>query len=106
MSKLKIVQAVLLLAAVVIFSSCSSGRQYRSYPPPPPGHTSVSLIISSSPGLVVSRYSDGRYYYRAPGGYIYWRGYGNRYYLDRRYVNRSYHGHRQYRDWNRHYRRR
>lgn len=106
MSKLKIVQAALLLAAVVIFSSCSSGRQYRSYPPPPPGHTSVSLIISNNPGLVISRYADGRYYYRAPGGYIYWRGYGNRYYLDRRYVNRSYLSHRQYRDWNRHYRRR
>jgi hypothetical protein len=101
MNRKRIVQAVALLAVAAIISSCGSGRQYRSYPPPPPPRTSVSLILHAGPGLVVTRYHDGRYFYRHPQGYIYWRGPGNRYYLDRRYMKRSWHKHRQYREWRR-----
>jgi hypothetical protein len=111
MKKTRIVQAAAVLVVImVVFASCRSGREYdRSYPPyppPPPPRTSVSLIISPGPGIVVSRYHDGRYYYRSPNGYMYWRGYGNRYYLDRRYMNRNYYNHRQYNDWRRYNRRR
>ncbi|MCR6720605.1 MAG: hypothetical protein NVV59_09975 [Chitinophagaceae bacterium] len=101
MKRLKIGQAVALLAIAVIISSCGSGRHYQSYPPPPPPRTSVSLILNGGPHLVVSRYHDGRYYYRSPNGYIYWRGPGNRYYLDRRYMQQSWRSHNQYRAWRR-----
>lgn len=56
--------------------------------------------------MVVNRYGDGRYYYRNPQGMMYWRGADNRYYLDRRYVGRNDHRHRQYNDWRRYGRRR
>ena len=101
MKRIRIVQAVVLLAVVALLSSCGSSREYSSYPPPPP-RTSLSLIINAGPGYPVSRYRDGRYYYRSPQGYMYWRGYDNRYYLDRHYVNRNYYRHNQYNDWRRH----
>ncbi len=97
MKKIRIVQAVLLVAVVALITSCSSGRQstYEPYPT----RTNFSLIISSSPGMVINRYHDGRYYYRAPNGYTYWRGYDNRYYLDRSYMRRGYYNHGQYNSW-------
>lgn len=101
MKRIRIVQAVLAMAVVVLVASCGPSRPAYSYGPPPPPRTSVSLIISPGPGIVGSRYSNGRYYYRSPQGYMYWRGYDNRYYLDRRYMQRSYHSHYQYRDWRR-----
>ena len=100
MKKIRIVQAVVLLGIAVFLSSCGSGRQYQSYPPPP-SRSSVSLIINGGPGLMVNRYNDGRYYYRSPQGYTYWRGYDNRYYLDQRHMQRSYHRNNQYNDWRR-----
>lgn len=109
MKRIRIVQAVLLLAVTAVMVSCGSSRRNTYGEPYPPGRTQFSLIIHSSPGIVVSRYHDGRYYYRNPQGYIYWRGYDNRYYLDRSYVRRGYYSHRQYNDWrhghNRHYKR-
>jgi hypothetical protein len=103
MQKIRIVQAAVLVMVMAMLASCRSGREYRdygSYPPPPP-RTSVSLILRAGPGIVVNRYSNGRYYYRAPNGYMYWRGYDNRYYLDRKYMNRGYYNHQQYNDWRR-----
>src|SRR5215510_10392759 len=108
MKRLRILQAVLLASVVVAIASCGSTREYdtRYYPPRP--QTSLSLIIGPSPGLIISRDPYGRYYYRDTYGHIYWRGYDNRYYLDRKYMNRSYYSHRQYNDWRRYhnYRRR
>jgi hypothetical protein len=100
MKKIRIVQAVILVAVVAVLTSCGSSRDYhaRAYPP---ARTNFSLIIGSSPGLVISRAPNGMYYYRDPRGYTYWRGYDNRYYIDRRYVTRSYHSHQQYNDWRR-----
>jgi hypothetical protein len=107
MKKTRIVQAAVLVAMVAVFASCRSSREYGPpYPPPPPPRTSVSLILAPGPGIVVSRYYDGRYYYRAPNGYMYWRGYDNRFYLDRRYMNRGYSNHYQYNDWRRYHGRR
>jgi hypothetical protein len=108
MKRIRIVQAAALILALTLLVSCRSSRDYgdyRSYPPPPP-RTSVSLILNAGPGIVVSRYPNGRYYHRAPNGFIYWRGYDNRYYLDRKYINRNYYNHRQYNDWRRYNRRR
>lgn len=101
MKRVRIVQAALLLSTVVLIASCSTSRDYgRSYPPRRP-QANFSLIISSGPGMMIARHPSGRYYYRDNYGHIYWRGYGNRYYLDRRYVNRSFHSHRDYNDWRR-----
>lgn len=100
MKRIRIVQTALLLATVAMIMSCGSSRDYhtRSYPR---SQTNLSLIIGSSPGLIVTRHPNGMYYYRDPRGFTYWRGYDNRYYLDRRYVNKSYYRHNQYNDWRR-----
>src|SRR5690606_32357584 len=105
MKTLKFLPAVALLAFVLV--SCGSSRDYhRSHypPPPPPPRAAVSLILSPRPGLVISVHPNGRQYYRDPYGRIYWRGPDHRFYLDRKYMRRSYHSHRQYRDWRRYYR--
>jgi hypothetical protein len=100
MKLIKILQVAAIAALAGIAVSCSSGRHYSSYPPPPPTFgSSFSLIINPYPGLAINRYSDGRYYYRNPQGYTYWRGCDNRYYLDRSHVGRSYYNHRDYNDW-------
>lgn len=98
----RIVQAVAVVAIAVVLTSCTSSR-YEPYPPP---RASVSLVLNAGPGMVISRFPDGRYYYRNPQGWIYWRGYDNRYYLDRKYIQRSYRSYPQYRDWHRGYGRR
>ena len=99
MKKVRIVQAALLLAVAALIAGCSSSRRntYADYYPP--NEPRFSLIVHSYPGLTVRRYHDGRYYYRNPQGYLYWRGYDNRYYLDRSYVGKDYYRHRQYNDW-------
>lgn len=104
MKRIRIVQAAVLLAVAVVVASCGPGRDYHGRHYPPRNGPGISLIISSSPGLVILRHPSGRYYYRDQRGYVYWRGYGNRYYLDRRYMSRSYYGHRQYHEWKRYHR--
>ncbi|HEY6504133.1 MAG TPA: hypothetical protein VIZ28_09180 [Chitinophagaceae bacterium] len=106
MKRVIIVQAAVLVAVVAVLAGCGSNRDYhgRHYPSnPPPARVNTSLIISSSPGLVVLRHPNGMYYYRDQRGFIYWRGYGNQYYLDRRYVNKSHNGHSQYHRWKRYH---
>jgi hypothetical protein len=107
MLKRKITQLAGLFVVIALLASCRSSREYdyNRYPPPPP-RTSVSLIIHGGPGVIVSRHPSGRYYYRSPNGFVYWRGYDNRYYLDRKYMNRRYYQHRQYNDWRRYNNRR
>lgn len=103
MKKIRIVQAVLLVAVVAVMGSCSSSR--NSYASPYPPRQNFSLIIHSSPGMVVNRHPDGRYYYRNPQGYTYWRGNNNRYYLDRSYLNRGRYDRGQYNAWKNGYKR-
>lgn len=108
MKRIQIVPAVLLLATMALLASCSSGR-YTAYEETyPPARSNFSLVIHSSPGMVINRYHDGRYYYRSPNGYTYWRGYDNRYYLDRSYINKVRYNRGQYNTWrnghNRYYR--
>ena len=102
MKRVRIVQAAVLAMIVFVLVSCGSSREYQTgyYPRT---QSSVSLIIGSSPGLIATRDPYGRYYYRDPYGHIYWRGYDNRFYLDNRYVNRSYYQHQQYNDWRRYH---
>ncbi len=96
-----------LFVLVVSFSACRSNRTvYATHPPPPP-RPGVSLIINTpGPGYVLVRQPRGGFYYRSPQGHIYRQGYGNRYYIDSRYVNRNNYRHHQYNDWKRYHRRR
>ena len=97
----KFLPVATLIAISVLMASCTSSRYSSSYPPSPGQDASFSLIINPYPGIAISRYHDGRYYYRNPQGYTYWRGYDNRYYLDRSNVGRNYYNHRDYNDWKR-----
>ncbi len=100
----QIVPAVALLVVAVVFASCGSSREVHVYgAPPPPPPASFSLVVTAGPGYPITRYRDGRYYYRSPQGYMYWRGNDNRYYLDRRYMNRRYYNHPQYNSWKRYH---
>jgi hypothetical protein len=101
MKKTRILQAAVLVAAVVVFASCGPSRDYQGgyYPRT---QSSVSLIMGPA-GLAIARDPYGRYYYRDTYGRTYWRGYYNRYYLDKRYVGRSYYQHNQYNDWRRYH---
>lgn len=62
---------------------------YRRYP----------LIIIRTPDIIIGRYNDGRYYYRNPEGYMYWKGYDDRFYLDERYMNDMRYDNDEYNDW-------
>lgn len=103
MKKVRIIQVGILVAFVSILASCGPSREYSYYPRRT--SASFSLIVNPGPGIYVSRYTDGRYYYRSPEGYIYWRGYGNRYYLDRSYLGRVHYNKPEYNEWNRYYNR-
>jgi hypothetical protein len=65
------------------------GSTYRRYP----------LIIIRTPDIVIGRYNDGRYYYRNPEGYMYWKGYDDRFYLDEKYLNDNRYDENEYNEW-------
>ncbi|MCZ2459963.1 MAG: hypothetical protein LC128_10105 [Chitinophagales bacterium] len=90
--------ALVTIAVAISTISCSPGRNYY-YERYPSTRNSVSLIISSRPGLIINRYPDGRYYYRSPEGYYYWRGTDNRYYLDKKFIRKNHYSQNEYREW-------
>lgn len=57
------------------------------------------LVIVYTPGIVISRYSDGRYYYRNTAGYTYWKGNDGRYYLDEKHLKDVEYQKGDYDDW-------
>ena len=65
------------------------GDSYRRYP----------LIVIRTPDIIISRYNDGRYYYRNPDGYMYWKGYDDRFYLDEKYLDNNGYDEDEYNDW-------
>ena len=87
-------------------------RDYRDYrepdyrpAPPPPAPTrynrSTSLIISPTPGFVMKPATGGRFYHRSPSGLLYWKGYDNRFYLDRSYIDNISYSRGEYEEWRR-----
>ncbi len=102
MKQKHLLSIVLIAAAVFIISSCGSGRPY-SNSAAPHSRTYVSLIITPSPGFTMSHYPDGRYYHRSPQGFIYWKGYDNRFFLDKKYVSRVNYNKWEYNEWRRWY---
>lgn len=78
---------------------------YRQPPPPAPPpryYASAALIISPRPGFLMKQdASTGRYYHRSAGGYLYWKGYDNRFYIDRTHLSRLSFSEREYDEWKR-----
>jgi hypothetical protein len=116
------------LTAALIFTSCQPSRvwankkkdrdndrdrereeyyepEYRPAPPPPPSTTRYRqpsyLILSPSPGFVMKPGPNGRFYHRSPGGLLYWKGYDNRFYLDRNYLDNVSYSRWEYDEWKR-----
>jgi hypothetical protein len=104
-----------LSAMIVLFTSCKSSRVWetkerndrtvRNEPPPPAPspryYSSTRLIISPTPGFTMNRFHDGRYFHRSPSGLLYWKGYDNRFFLDRNYLNRISYSKWEYDEWRR-----
>jgi hypothetical protein len=57
-------------------------RYYTPPTPPPPRYPAVSLVVTPVPGFVMRQSPDGRFYHRSVQGFLYWKGYDNRFYLD------------------------
>lgn len=122
MKRMQLQSFLFVFAAAITFASCKPSkvwatkdkdknkhdrqdeRTVRNTPPPPPAtryYSSAALIISPTPGFVMNRYSDGRYYHRSPQGFMYWKGYDNRFYLDRSYLSRVSYSQWEYEQWKR-----
>jgi hypothetical protein len=102
MKKNKILSIILIAAAALITGSCGSGKTY-SYSTAPRSRTYVSLIITPFPGFTMNHDPDGRYYHRSPQGFIYWKGYDNRFFLDKKHVSRVNYNKWEYNEWKRWY---
>ena len=117
MKRTQLLSAALILTIAATVTSCKPSRVWstqeknereertvRNTPAPPPStyyRSSAALVISPTPGFVMNRYSDGRYYHRNPQGFMYWKGYDNRFYLDRIYLNRVSYSKWEYDQWKR-----
>lgn len=115
MKRMQLQSLLFVFAAAITFASCKPSRVWatkdknkhereertvRNTPAPPPRYySSATLIISPTPGFVMNRYQNGRYYHRSPQGFMYWKGYDNRFYLDRSYLNRVSYSKWEYEQW-------
>lgn len=114
MKRTFILPGLLILGLVMLISSCGPSKVYATrektqrLPPPPPARPpvtparyqiSASLIISPTPGFRMSQDADGRYYHRSPNGFTYWKGFDNRFYLDKAFINRISYSKWEYKEW-------
>lgn len=134
MKQMHLLSGVLVILAIISFTSCKPSRvwatkdkdksnqkevyeerrndheeryepRYEPAPPPRPrSYVSTPLILTPSAGFVMNRYPDGRFYHRSPQGFIYWKAYDNRFYLDRSYIHRVRYDRYEYEKWNDYYR--
>lgn len=114
MKRTFILSTVTVLTAALVLTSCKPSRvwatkekeprrTYRNPEPAPPTrhYNAVALIVSPTPGFRMSQNPDGRFYHRNPQGFLYWKGYDNRFYLDRSYFNRITYSKWEYKEWKR-----
>lgn len=113
MKRTFILSGLFILGIAMLISSCGPSKVYASrektqrLPPPTPRppvmaaryQVSASLIISPTPGFRMSQHADGRYYHRSPNGFTYWKGFDNRFYLDKAFINRVSHSKWEYKEW-------
>lgn len=100
--------------ALLLLSSCGHSRvwankekqpvashntTYRSAPQV--SYAPAPLIISPQPGFKMARHANGQYFHRSPQGLMYWKGYDNRFYLDRNQIERARYSNFEYREWKR-----
>src|SRR5689334_15668833 len=119
MKQMPLLSAALIITMAATITSCKPSRvwatkdkkekteeryedRYTPPPPPPPRYySSVRLVISPTPGFVMNRYPDGRYYHRSDQGLLYWKGYDNRFFLDKSYLHRVSYSKWEYDEWKR-----
>ena len=99
MKMIRILQAVVLMVIIGGAASCSSGREYQAAPQQAPYNSRVALILSPSPGFTMNRNPDGRFFHRSREGFIYWQGYDNRFYMDKKQVKKAKYSNYEYREW-------
>ncbi len=115
------------ISAATLFTSCHPSRvwatkkkdkdrdrdEYRdryayerpaSPPPSNAYYNRVALIVTPYPGFVMRQSPEGRFYHRNQQGYLYWKGYDNRFYLDSRDIRRVSYSRGEYEEWRRGYR--
>lgn len=118
MKQMRLPSLLLAVAATALFTSCKPSRVWatkdkkekydreeRYDPPPPPSpprsYVSVALVITPSPGFVMNRFPDGRYYHRSPQGILYWKSYDDHFYMDRSYLHKVRYSKWDYDQWRR-----
>ena len=73
------------------------GKSAKAYAPGQ--RKKYPLVIVYTTGIVITRYSDGRYYYKNKDGYIYWKGYDGRYYIDEQHLKGMEYDAAEYDEW-------
>ena len=73
------------------------GQSAKAYAPGQ--RKKYALVIVYTPGIVISRHSDGRYYYINNEGYTYWKGNDGRYYIDETHLKEIEYEDGDYDDW-------
>ena len=115
-----ILASAAVIIAALVFTSCQPSRvwatkkkdsreyrdrdedyRYSTTPPPSRNYHSVSLIISPTPGFVMRQNPNGKYYHRSQQGLMYWKGYDNRFYLDRAELRNVSYSRWEYDEWKR-----
>ncbi len=119
MKRTFILSSVTFVLAAVILSSCGHSRVWankekRNDDPPPvsrqrgpsgPSYANnlagAPLIITPHPGFTMARHANGQYVHRGPQGMLYWKGFDNRFYLDKNQVERSRYSKFELKEWKR-----
>lgn len=119
MKRTFILTSVLVLTAAVVFSSCGHSRVWankekrndgpppvtRQHAPPRPSYNNqlagAPLIITPHPGFTMARHANGNYFHRGQQGMLYWKGFDNRFYLDKNQVDRSRYSKFEIKEWKR-----
>ncbi|MGQ0737910.1 MAG: hypothetical protein ACT4OJ_02515 [Bacteroidota bacterium] len=120
MKRTFILPVAAVIATSFVFTSCQPSRvwankkkkenkEYRepevyrqpAPAPPPRYYASSALIISPSPGFVMKQHPSGRFYHRSSRGYLYWKGYDNRFYIDQSYLSSISYSRWEYDEWRR-----
>jgi hypothetical protein len=101
MKNVPLFTAAAIITTALLITSCGPSREYYSKSSPRSSRSYYSLIVSPSPGFTMNRNTDGRFYHRSPQGYLYWQGNDNRFYLDRKFLNKVSYSKWEYNDWKR-----
>lgn len=118
MKRTFILSSAAVVVAAFLLSSCGHSRVWankkrESGPPPVSSHRTPSgpsystqlagapLIITPHPGFTMARNVNGNYFHRNPQGLLYWKGFDNRFFLDKNQVDRSRYSKFEIKEWKR-----